>query len=113
MANNNFSDYNHYTLFYVRPESFSRFISGANLPTLATLNDTHVMVGAAVASDLEHLFARMNLFEEDGLPRIFRRGASHTSMSVGDVARVSVWEGDEIVGYRYWVCAGMGWTELS
>lgn len=103
------SELKHFHLFYVRPESFSRFISGCEVPSVRTLNDSHVFVGAAEASDLEHLFARMNLFEEDGLRRLFRRNAgTHTSMSVGDVARL-----EENGRYRYWVCRPMGWEEIS
>ena len=59
-----------------------------------------------VATDLEDLFYRMNMeFNRDGSEneRIRARGLAHSSMSVGDVARL---------GDKYWVCAGMGWTEI-
>jgi len=102
----------HYHLFYVRREVFSRFISGSEVPTLATFNETHLLVGCAHAYDLEHLFERMNLWQEDGLRRLFRRGFTHQSMSVGDVARESVWENGEIVAYKYWLCRPLGWEEL-
>ena len=65
-----------------------------------------------MADDLEHLFERMNLWAEDGLPRVFRRGFTHQSMSVGDVARENVWDGEDIVAYKYWVCRPLGWEEL-
>jgi len=104
---------NHYTLFYMRRETFRDLNFGDVLPTIAKLNDTHVMVGAAQAEDLEHLFARMNLWAEDGLVRVFRKGLTHQSMSVGDVARLAVWNGDEIAAYEYWVVRPLGFEKLN
>lgn len=102
------SDQNHYILFYVRREHFRNLNFGDVVPTLAKINETHVMVGAAQATDLEHLFERMNLWEEDGLPRLFRKGVTHQSMSVGDIARLEV-DGQ----YKYWVCRPLGWEEIT
>ena len=99
----------HYILFYMRRESFRDLNFGDVLPTIEKLNDTHVMVGAAKATDLEHLFERLNTWREDGLPRIFRRGLTHQSMSVGDVARLLNDEGQ----YEYYVVRPLGFEKLK
>lgn len=87
-------------VWYSRRDSFRDFSMGAEflreqgvaLPTLETLENTHVRVGALGETDPDRIFVMMQgeVWSPLGQARTFLRsiGSGHTSMSVGDVIQI-------------------------
>jgi len=99
-----------FAVYYMKPESFSRFNFGQEFPTLSELYDTHKRVRIFRADDLEDVFSQMQA--ENWSPngeqydRIRTLGLGHTSMSVGDVVY------QKSLG-KHFVVAPCGFKELA
>lgn len=80
----------------MKPEYFNDFIMSSNylkkhdlLPTMLSLDETHVLLGSIQCDNLEYIFNYMQgeNWSPNGEARelIEHKGLSHTSMSVGDI----------------------------
>ncbi len=94
-----------YQVFYARSPLA---LLGGTAPTVADLPQTHVLVRALQATDLEDVYWQMQgerwSPHGEARPLIERLGLSHTSLSLGDVVQAP--DG------RYHVCRWSGWEEL-
>jgi hypothetical protein len=95
-------------MFSVRLGSRSMARNGVALPTAKTIEDTHTFVGTTCLGDLEEVFeAYQGMFVSQEFSDFIKESdATHTSMSVGDVAW-NVSTGEMLL------CDGMGWTLLE
>jgi|SRR5215831_278388 len=109
-----------FRIWYTRPERFADFASGLtwcrvhdSLPRLPREEQretaTHILLTEIEASSLEEAYAAMQAERwspnGEATNLIMRRGLSHTSMSVGDMAE------DE--QGRFWFCDNFGFTQLG
>lgn len=98
-----------YRVYYMKPECFSTFIHGEELPTHEKLSETHTELKTVEATSLGGVFAMMQgeRWSPNGEARalILARGLAHTSMSVGDVA-------ENMENGKMWVCARLGWRKI-
>jgi hypothetical protein len=78
-------------IWYMRPDWFREGICG-DLPSAANLDATHVHLKDVEADNLNAIFTMMQgevwSPEGEARPLIEAKGLTHTSMCVGDVARV-------------------------
>jgi len=99
-----------YTVFYMRPNAFSRFNFGCEFPKVADLVETHRPIKVMRAEDPEDVFYQMQAenWSPNGEQRklIQYLELSHTSMSVGDVVR------DHSTG-KHLVVAPLGFKEIK
>jgi len=70
------------------------------------LKKTHGLLGKIKETDKEKIFEALNFWSPEGNANNMLRslGLVHTSMSVGDIAKI---------GDRYWMVAGTGWTDVT
>ncbi len=101
-----------FRVFYMRPEFFRDGIMGPEqnqLPNPANIEKTHIALTDKEAPSLSRLFWEMQgeYWSPKGQakPLIERRGLSHTSMSVGDIA-----VGEDGIAY---MVDRIGWFELG
>ncbi len=97
-----------YRVYYMKPESFRRFIIG-EVPSKAALDQTHVFLREVEAGSLDEVFGRMQGEEwspnGEARPLIEAKGLAHTSMSVGDVIETETG--------LFLAVAGIGFVELA
>ena len=78
-------------IWYSKPEAF-RDMSSGKLPSVATLHETHVLLGTTNITDKEEIFSRLQ--GESWSPKgeakelISYLGLKHTSMCMGDVVEI-------------------------
>lgn len=110
-----------YRVWYMKPEFFRDGIMGAKwlkergmLPTMATLEKTHVLLREVEANGLDEIYYQQQgeVWSPNGEARglIREKGLQHTSMSVGDVI---VGPGGDAYGDRGWIVDSVGFTKLS
>lgn len=103
-------------VWFMKPDVFTRFIIGTEVPTIKSLKRTHVLLGKVKETNPDKLYKALQ--GERWSPKgeasqlILSLNLRHTSMSVGDVLKI---------GGKYYACApsgmlhnkGNGWTELN
>lgn len=86
-----------------------RDFSDSNLPVLATLQTSHVLLGTMESENLDKIFQHLQgeMWSPDGQARqlIQSLGLTHTSMSAGDVI--------ELAGSRFYACKGFGFALIT
>ena len=92
----------------MKPDHFSRFIIGTELPKRSTLAETHTFLREITTGALENVFAEMQgenwSPNGEARPLIEEKGLQHTSMSVGDVI--------ETADGEFFVVRPVGFKEL-
>lgn len=95
-------------VWYMKPTSFTRFITGAELPSISDLKDTHILLGKIKSTDKETIYTALqgDFWSPSGEARslISKLGLRHTSMSIGDVLKI---------GNKYYAISSAGFKELK
>ena len=101
-------------IWYMKPSEFRKFnssIQGTDLemlPKIKDLKNTHVLLGKIKETNTTAIYRAMqgDVWSPEGqaVPLLKKLGLMHTSMSVGDVAKING---------KYVVCALDGWTTLT
>ncbi len=99
-----------FRIYYMKPEHFSTYVFGDEVPTKARLAETHVELCLLLADTIDHVFWKMQA--EKWSPRgearelIKEKGLCHTSMCVGDVC-------EDIEEGKFYVCCNVGWRRIE
>jgi hypothetical protein len=98
-----------FRVYYTKPDSFSRFISGIEPPDLDRLDRTHTFLRTVEAAGLDDVYhqSQGEVWSPNGEARglIRAKRLAHTSMSIGDVI--------EDAAGRFWAVAFAGFTDLG
>lgn len=116
-----------FTVFYMRPDFILSGLMGYAMleqrgivPTVDTLETTHIKLREVEAEDPEEVFDMMQgenwSPNGEARPLIQSLGLQHTSLSVGDIIRYEedgAYEGSRILAGSIFMCDNAGWVFLG
>jgi len=92
---------------FIKAPNFFKFNSGDRVPSLATLEDTHSVIGSVLETDLDEIWRMLqqDVWSPNGEAEqmLFASEVAHSSMSNGDVV---------LIDGHAWVCTEDGFVEI-